>query len=116
MAKPHRNSHWKVTNLRGTSGRRCKCSSWMDHWFNYTGRERDICAIVPCGNPAQVGAHVLIDDWRTDFSWWIVPMCHTHNRDRENKKYEMYVDLRTDLVSANPSKSCRRGDWRWKIK
>jgi hypothetical protein len=114
-AKPHRNSHWKLLNIKGTSDNKCVCNSWLDHWYNYTDSSRETCAVVPCSNPAQVGAHVQVDDWRSDFSWWIAPLCHKHNRDRENKR-EMYLDKRSTLVSANAAETCQRGDWRWKVK
>jgi hypothetical protein len=114
MPKPNRNSHWCVLNLRGTSMNKCECASWLAHWRNYTDSQRVICAAVPCNRPAAVGAHVLIDDWRSDFSWWIVPLCSMHNHHTNTR--EMYIDFRTTLVSANAAETCQRGDWNWKVK
>ncbi|MCC6987862.1 MAG: hypothetical protein IT181_02615 [Acidobacteria bacterium] len=68
---------------------------------------------MPCNRPAAVGAHVLIDDWRSDFSWWIVPLCSMHNHTTNTR--EMYIDKRSILVSASAAKTCRRGDWDWKV-
>ncbi len=114
MSKPTRNSHWCVRNINGTSKNKCKCKSWLSHWRNYTDSERIYCSVVPCNNPAEVGAHVQIDDWRSDFSWWIVPFCKQHNHHKNTR--EMYVDQRTTLVTANAAASCQRGDWTWKAK
>ncbi len=114
MAKPNRNSHWCVRNINGTTKNKCECKSWLAHWRNYTDSSRIYCAAVPCGNEAEVGAHVQIDDWRTDFSWWIVPLCKKHNHHTNTR--EMYIDWRATLVSADAQATCRRGDWNWKVK
>jgi len=69
MSAPNRNAHFKVLNIQNTGDRKCrKCDGWLDHWYNYSGSRRGTCAIVPCGNPAEVGAHIQIDEWRHDFS------------------------------------------------
>lgn len=70
-----------VRNIRGTSGRSCACSTWLDHWFNFTRSVRQTCAVFGCGDLATFGAHVYHltrlggDDW----SHYIVPMCHPCN-------------------------------------
>ena len=114
MARPNRNTHWCVRNINGTSSNKCMCKSWLAHWRNYTDSERVYCAVVPCNNPAQVGAHVQVDDWRSDFSWWIVPFCKKHNVHHNTR--EMYVDWRVTLVSADVASTCKREDWHWKVK
>ena len=106
-----RNAHFCVRNLNGTSKNQCECRSWLRHWKNYTGSGRTLCAVVPCGREAEVGGHVQIDDWRSDFSWWIVPLCKQHNHYRNTR--EMYLDKRTELVSANVARTCSRDGWDW---
>jgi hypothetical protein len=114
MPKPNRNSHWCVRNINGTTKNKCECKSWLAHWRNYTDSKRIYCAAVPCSNQAEVGAHVQIDDWRSDFSWWIVPLCKKHNHHTNTR--EMFIDWRSILVSADSQATCRRGDWNWKVK
>ncbi len=113
-SKPNRNSHYCVRNINGTTKNQCDCANWLAHWRNYTESHRATCSAVPCNNPAQVGAHVQIDDWRSDFSWWIVPLCKMHNHHTNTR--EMYIEQRSTLVSACMASTCRRGDWEWKIK
>lgn len=101
---PNKNTHFKVKNVNGTSGRKCSCRTWLEHWSNHTDLERVQCAVIPCGNEAEVGAHVIITDRRTSNEWWIVPMCKSHNHHTNDG--EMFIDSRTHLVSANVQRSC----------
>ncbi|MFM2119771.1 MAG: hypothetical protein RL722_1239 [Pseudomonadota bacterium] len=105
-----RNAHYCVLNLKGTSKNSCGCASWLRHWRNYAKTRRIYCAEFRCNRRAEVGAHVLIDDWRSSFSWWIVPLCKSHNHYRNTK--EMYLDRSVTLVSANVALTCgRSNEW-----
>jgi hypothetical protein len=52
----------KVTNITGTSDKRCKCDSWLEHWELISKEEATNCAVVQCKRAAKVGAHVRKDD------------------------------------------------------
>ncbi|GGF41230.1 hypothetical protein GCM10011611_54570 [Aliidongia dinghuensis] len=113
MAKLHRNSHWLVKNLNGTTDNKCECASWIAHWRNCTGSDRVLCCVVPCGRLAQVGAHVIVIDRRSDRSWWIVPMCKKHNNTHNQEP--MYIKRDIEMVSANVYRTCHQGDWSWTV-
>ncbi|TET21395.1 MAG: hypothetical protein E3J71_09875 [Candidatus Stahlbacteria bacterium] len=95
----------KVTNINGTSQKTCKCGSWLDHWKNFSEQTLPAyCPEVNCYNKPEVGAHVQKDS-STDKSWYIVPLCKTHNA----KKGETITIIDIDsikLVSANVSETC----------
>ncbi len=96
-------------NLRGTSKRKCKCGSWIDHYYNNTpaGAGGDKCAVLGCGNEAEVGAHVSTRDGRSDTGHYIVPMCRPCNNDYEN---EFQLKSNIQPVTANRTYSnCGRG-------
>ena len=102
---PTANSHFRVKNLKGTSDNKCKrCKSWIRHWRNHAKSIRSICCVLGCTNEAEVGAHVLIADRRTNQQWWIVPFCRKHNHYRNVGN--MLIDVRTMLVSANVGLMC----------
>ena len=107
----NKNSHWAVRNINGTSDNKCECKGWLTHWKLATGSVRTRCAVVGCGRPAEVGAHVQITDGRSGAHWWIVPFCKTHNHYRNVG--EMYIKRSVMLVSANRKETCQRGEW-WK--
>lgn len=106
---PHRNSHYRVYNIAGTSANKCWCGNWIQHWRNGTGGTFRKCAVVGCINSAQVGAHVQIDDARFYRHWYIVPMCKAHNIHHNIKP--MFIDRRVTLIPANVAASCGRSDW-----
>jgi len=92
----------RVNNVNGTSGRTCKCGSWLDHWKNFSRQTVGYCTEVKCTKKPEVGAHVQKDS-STDTSWYIVPLCSSHNA--ETGKSLMLIDGIV-LVSANVSKTC----------
>jgi len=102
--KPNKNLNWKVKNLNGTTGLRCRCGSWLAHWYNYTGSRRRRCAVIGCQRNVEVGAHVLSADRRTDVKWWIAPFCKTHNHYTHNK--DVFLKEEIELISANKSYTC----------
>lgn len=74
----------KVTNVDGTSVRKCVCSNgiktWLGHWERGTELTLpDKCCAFGCGTYVQVGAHVkeVGGDQRII---WIVPFCQFHNK------------------------------------
>lgn len=92
----------RIKNIKGTSQNTCKCGSWLNHWTKFSGM------IVPSYCPAQgcheeelVGAHVQMDS-SSDNSWYIFPLCKTHNVATES--LEVSDDYK--LVSANVSQTC----------
>lgn len=92
----------KVNNVNGTSDKNCKCGSWLDHWKKYSRQTSNYCSEVQCTKPPEVGAHVQKDS-STDTSWYIVPLCTSHNR--ETGRSLTLVDS-VILVAANVSRTC----------
>ncbi len=107
--KPNRNTHYAVTNLRGTSELECKCGSWLAHWRIGAGSLRATCAVFGCGDEAEVGAHVVSADGRTDRQFWIAPFCRAHNIHTNDRI--MYLKQNVRLVSANKRITCLRRNW-----
>ena len=100
------NTHYTVKNVRGTTGLRCGCGSWLSHWKKCARSQRATCVIIGCGRTAEVGAHVVSLDRRTDRQWWIAPFCKHHNH--YNAEQKVFLDSRVTLVSANKSYTCAR--------
>ena len=95
----------QVNNINGTSDNICKCGSWLDHWKNYSEQTLPIfCPETKCFQKPEVGAHVQKDS-TTDTSWYIIPLCKTHNG--QTGKSLQVSDL-IKLVSANVSNTCGR--------
>jgi hypothetical protein len=93
----------RVRNIDGTSTRTCKCGSWLDHWKNFSGQSvPSLCPVVGCFQKPEVGAHVQRDS-ATDSSWYIVPLCRTHNAET-GKSLDISDSVK--LVSANVSQTC----------
>lgn len=92
----------KVKNIEGTSDNTCKCNSWLDHWKKYGGGSiLDYCSEAKCTKKPTHGAHVQKDS-ATDKSWYIIPLCDSHNR----KSDTLSVVDSTKFVSANVSATC----------
>ena len=92
----------RVKNINGTTGHDCKCTSWLEHWKNYGGGALPVsCPETNCIESAEVGAHVQ-KDGTTDNSWYIVPLCKTHN----GKLGQSLDVLPVTLVSANVKGTC----------
>lgn len=49
-----------VKNLNYTSGKKCKCRSWIAHWENQTGLTAKSCKVKGCTSVATDGAHVKL--------------------------------------------------------
>ena len=94
-----------VKNLVGTGTRTCKCSSWTEHWENYSGARfwPQRCAVEGCTNPPEVGAHVK-HVGTGDHRHYIVMMCRFHNAlHGQGLMLEQYVKL----ARANVRETCR---------
>jgi protein AIR1/2 len=102
---PNQNTHFKIKNINKTSNRKCDCPNWLVHWRIFANSFREICAVIPCGYPAEVGAHVLISDGRYPNQWYVVPMCKKHNN--YNNLDEMFIDCRILLVPASTALTCK---------
>jgi hypothetical protein len=93
----------KVKNINGTGDRACKCGSWLDHWKNFSGQPvPNWCPEQSCTQKPEVGAHVQKDS-STDSSWYIVPLCKTHNGETGKS---LNVSDSVALVSASVSVTC----------
>ena len=93
----------KVKNINGTKDNICKCGSWLEHWKNFSRQKLpNYCPEDKCIQKPEVGAHVQKDS-STDNSWYIVPLCKTHNA--ETGKSLNISDF-VQLVSANVSSTC----------
>ena len=93
----------KVININGTSDKTCKCGSWLEHWKKFSGQSLPpFCPEVTCVQKPEVGAHVQKES-TTDKSWYIVPLCKTHNA-KTGQSLEISDSIK--LVSANVSETC----------
>ena len=93
-----------VTNVVGTSKRKCKCKfgkrTWLKHWRRGTGLHVPVkCAARGCGNYVEVGAHVrlLNTDQRII---WIVPFCQWHNKRPSN----IHIPLKPGVMLCGAAK------------
>jgi len=105
----NRNTHYAVRNINGTTRNKCWCSSWLSHWYAATGSARTTCCVLGCRQPAQVGAHVRIDDARHYGHWYIVPFCKGHNH--TTNQAVMFIKRDTTLISANVTVTCGTANW-----
>ena len=95
----------KVNNINGTRANTCKCGSWLAHWQKFSGYALPkYCPKMMCRNNPEEGAHVQKDS-ATDKSWYIIPLCSTHNA--EIGKSLTISDYIT-LVPANVSITCEK--------
>ncbi len=89
-----------VTNLKGTSDKKCHCDSWLSHWEKYSEMNSSKCSIVGCSYNAAVGAHVVKYN-SLDKNHYIVPMCQGHNLSDDN-----FITVERQLISANVNETC----------
>lgn len=95
----------KLTNINGTTDNTCKCGSWLEHWKKYNSGRQPLPTYCPeksCTKKPEVGAHVQ-KDGSSDRSWYIVPLCPTHNG---MKGATIEVSDSISLASANVSETC----------
>ena len=92
----------KIKNINGTSDNNCNCGSWIEHWKKFSGQSTDYCQANNCTNKSPVGAHVQKGGGSTDQSWYIYPLCATHNK----HSGELDVSDSYKLVSANVKETC----------
>lgn len=90
----------RVKNINGTSGNKCKCGSWIDHWKIHSKQKTNYCVEKNCTNTDLVGAHV--QNTTSDMSWYIIPLCSTHNKSIG----ELEILDNCILVSANVKETC----------
>lgn len=105
----NKNKYLVVKNLHGTTGLKCECSSWYEHWKKGSRSIRTECAVSGCHSDAVVGAHVISTDNRMNRQWWIAPFCYYHNNYHFNK--EVALDKNVTLISANRSITCSKRGW-----
>jgi hypothetical protein len=109
MPIPNHNTHLIVKNISGTSGHKCYCRSWVEHWELATGKDANRCSVRGCTEGTIVGGHVQHTDKRTSSSWWIVPLCKHHNHYSNSEKMTL---LKTaELVDATVSRTCSHKTW-----
>ena len=93
----------RVTNINGTSQNTCNCGSWLEHWKKFSGQAiPSHCPVMSCLQKPEVGAHVQKDN-STDRSWYIIPLCKTHNAET-GKSLDVTDSIA--FVSANVSQTC----------
>lgn len=93
----------KVKNINGTSTATspCKCGSWINHWKKHSKYNTTICSELNCTQTKNiVGAHV--QKTNTDMSWYIIPLCDSHNK----TKGELEISNGVCFISANKSETC----------
>jgi len=93
----------KVKNINKASKGRCNCSSWLQHWKNFSNQTATICRAKGCAKKATTGAHV-IKNRDYDDKWYIVPFCQEHNNSSETVE----LVAKTKLVPANKSQTCKK--------
>lgn len=94
----------RVKNKGGTSGRNCKCGSWINHYKNFSTGSTLYCSVKNCYERATVGAHIVLAD-SLDKSEYIVPFCDSHNQQFDG----VFEIGDTDLAPANRSETCEKG-------
>ena len=93
----------RVKNINGTSDNTCKCGTWLEHWKKFSGQSLPTyCPETKCIQKPEVGAHVQRDN-SADTSWYIVPLCKTHNGQTGES---IEISDSTKLASANVSETC----------
>jgi hypothetical protein len=69
----------RLHNVNGTTGRTCKCGSWLEHWKNFSRHELPpCCPEEACPGKPEVGAHVQKSS-PPDKNCYIIPLCRTCN-------------------------------------
>lgn len=63
-------------------------SSWKDFWQTRTGKFFGLCACEDCSEPATDGAHVILAG-ESDRRWYIVPMCHQCNTNKNKESFRV---------------------------
>jgi len=92
----------KIRNINGTSANASKCGSWLDHWKKFSGQAVPAyCPEKSCTEKQLVGAHDQKGN-STDNSWYILPLCKTHNATGKS----IDVSDNYKLVSASVSQTC----------
>jgi hypothetical protein len=89
-----------IKNIPGTSDRKCKCSSWLNHWLKFSRQRTDYCQVIGCFN-TPIGAHVRYADG-PDNKEYIFPLCDEHNKTDEI----LNVSDIYQMISANQSETC----------
>lgn len=80
---------WK--NINNTSDRRVPSgyNSWLDFYEQKSGKSAKVCKVKDCTSSAADGAHVKKVN-SSDNSWYIVPLCRSHNHDGD--EFELNSD------------------------
>lgn len=84
---------WKNVNRTANRNVPDGYESWLDFYEKESGKSAKSCKVKYCTNDATDGAHVKKVD-SIDNSWYIVPLCRSHNHDRA--EFELNSD--TDPV------------------
>jgi hypothetical protein len=88
-------------NLNGTAENSCRCDSWKTHLSRFGDEGISLfCAEITCGNIADVGGHVQIDNIAT---WFVIPLCKDHNNSR-GTTFEIKNGVKKAL--ANVAETC----------
>lgn len=86
----------KVKNIHHTKGRKPPYPhenlTWAEFWEEYTGKDFDKCKCASCGEPAEVGGHV-IKVGQVGKDWYIVPLCTSCNNPYNVNPFMVKDDL-----------------------
>lgn len=91
-----------VRNLNGTTVKKCKCASWINHWENFSKQVTLKCVVIGCNNNYSVGGHVQKKS-EADCSWYIIPICSECNNQQGQT---LDINDAVNLVPANVSVTC----------
>ncbi|TGN20519.1 hypothetical protein [Leptospira idonii] len=78
-----------VENIPDTTGKKCECGSWLNHWENAARRNAEYCAVVGCNETNHlVGAHVYKIEPYSPYHF-IIPLCKRHNNIPPGERFEV---------------------------
>jgi|WetSurMetagenome_2_1015567.scaffolds.fasta_scaffold01452_4 hypothetical protein len=94
----------EVKNLNDSSGKKCKCGTWLKYWGNNSKGKivPTFCIADGCFGTDLVGGHVK-KVGATDNNQYIIPICTLHNNQDSDVEYSV---LNEYFVSANKSETC----------
>lgn len=81
--------YWKNVNKTANRTVPNGYESWLDFYEQNSGKSARVCKVKGCTSIATDGAHVKKVN-STDNSWYIVPLCRSHNHNGD--EFELNSD------------------------